>query len=562
MSPDAGPIGSTVAGVGNLGCLGEATVRWDSKEAQPLTATSTDEDGVFRFQFAVPDDAANGPRDVWIRTRSASESNVECDVWHREQFTATPQRLPTDSATLHAIFDMDDLTGDSKPWLDVIPSKGTAGTPAVVVGNLLAEGYLDVIWEEPLTSGNGTSIADDPTSDTGAFWVPFDVPVDAAPGDHALWVIVRNPDDLSVTLDELLWFTVLDTAPSNGAGVARDDQATTDVEVPVDIDVLANDDLATVEDSVAIVIVRPPANGVCTEVGGNNTVRYIPDIGYVGEDDFVYSLVHRNRTEEGVSRYGTLGTALARVEVTGKISGSGASGPASVDPPKATTAATAAPSAAAPLSADNRGLAWWIPLMALLIVGTLLNVVWAYRQAKRRGEPHTNPSDHEEDGGRQQQQVRAINASADDVPDHFLTSATPADLPSQDRTKTPPWINNLGIEIDKEPAIETDEEPAIETDEEPAIEADGEQRPSLLKAIGSVLLGIAIWAWFGLLYFTGGDCALEGLEIECVSRSLITTINLPIAIVGLFFGLGAILSGLAGIFAAVSPKAAAEDPQL
>jgi hypothetical protein len=286
---------------------------------------------------------------------------------------------------------MDDVAGDPGPWLDVIPSEATAGSPAVVVGNLQAEGYVDLIWEEPPTGGNGTSIADGSISDTGAFWVPFDVPVDTAPGDHALWVIIRNPDDLSLTLNRLLQFTVLDTSPSSGAGIAHDDQATTDAELSVDIDVLANDDLATVEDSLAIVIVRPPANGGHPEVLGNNTVRYIPDVGYVGEDNFVYSLVHRNDSDNSLSRYETLGTALVRVEVTEETFGSGGStsvgsGPAATDPSAATTAT---PSAAAPSSADDRGLAWWIPLMALLIVGTLLNVSWAYRQARRQAEPHT-----------------------------------------------------------------------------------------------------------------------------------------------------------------------------
>jgi len=136
----------------------------------------------------------------------------------------------------------------------------------------------------------------------------------------------------------------------------------------------------------------------------------------------------------------------------------------------------------------------------------------------------------------------------------MVTDPKPSSSVKQRPAKTPPWIKDSGIESDKTPAIETDAEPAIET--------EAETRPSLLKAIGSVLLGIAIWAWFGLLYFTGGDCALEGLEIECVSRSLTTTINLPIAIIGLFFGLAAILSGLAGILAALSPKAKAADPQL
>ena len=132
----------------------------------------------------------------------------------------------------------------------------------------------------------------------------------------------------------------------------------------------------------------------------------------------------------------------------------------------------------------------------------------------------------------------------------------PKQSPSVKRrpAKTPPWIKDLGIETDKAPAIETDGEPVIET--------EGETRPSLLKAIGSVLLGVAIWAWFGLLYFTGGDCTLEGLEIECVSRNLITTINLPVAIIGLFFGLVAVLSGLGGIVAALSPKTKAADPQI
>jgi hypothetical protein len=136
----------------------------------------------------------------------------------------------------------------------------------------------------------------------------------------------------------------------------------------------------------------------------------------------------------------------------------------------------------------------------------------------------------------------------------MVTDPKPSSSVKRRPAKTPPWIKDLGIE--------TNEAPVIETDGEPVIETEGEPRPSLLKAIGSVLFGMAIWAWFGFLYFTGGDCALEGLEIECVSRSLTTTINLPVAIIGLFFGLVAILGGLGGILAVLSPKAEDADPQV
>lgn len=102
------------------------------------------------------------------------------------------------------------------------------------------------------------------------------------------------------------------------------------------------------------------------------------------------------------------------------------------------------------------------------------------------------------------------------------------------------------------PSVDQNAEDAPSSNVGSGTETEEEANPSLLKSLGSLVLGAAIWAWVGLLYFTGGDCSVEGLEIECVSGRLVTTINLPVAVVAMFFGLIAMVGGVAGIIAAVS----------
>ncbi|SMF94270.1 CshA-type fibril repeat-containing protein [Methylomagnum ishizawai] len=73
-----------------------------------------------------------------------------------------------------------------------------------------------------------------------------------------------------------------------GAPVVTDDSATTDEDVPVTIKALQNDSDPE-GDTLTIVGVADPANGTAT-AGNGGIVTYKPDAGFVGTDNFTYSV--------------------------------------------------------------------------------------------------------------------------------------------------------------------------------------------------------------------------------------------------------------------------------
>jgi hypothetical protein len=73
----------------------------------------------------------------------------------------------------------------------------------------------------------------------------------------------------------------------NSPPVARDDEAVTKSNDPIDIDVLANDTDAD-GDKLAIVSVGAPANGTAAVIG--SVVHYQPSAGFVGIDEFSYTV--------------------------------------------------------------------------------------------------------------------------------------------------------------------------------------------------------------------------------------------------------------------------------
>ena len=71
--------------------------------------------------------------------------------------------------------------------------------------------------------------------------------------------------------------------------VAVDDEAITDEDVAVDIDVLDNDSDADVEDTLEIVDATEPANGT-VEINADGTITYTPDADFNGTDEFEYTI--------------------------------------------------------------------------------------------------------------------------------------------------------------------------------------------------------------------------------------------------------------------------------
>lgn len=86
-----------------------------------------------------------------------------------------------------------------------------------------------------------------------------------------------------------VFITVL--PPENLPPVALDDSYTTDVNVPIDMDILANDsDPDGAIDPDTLTIVTFPDNGTVIIDPLTAIVTYIPDTGYVGTDSFIYTV--------------------------------------------------------------------------------------------------------------------------------------------------------------------------------------------------------------------------------------------------------------------------------
>ncbi len=90
---------------------------------------------------------------------------------------------------------------------------------------------------------------------------------------------------------------------ANVLPIAADDVATTDQEVPVDIDVLVNDTDADA-DVLTVIAVTLPANGTAV-VNGNGGITYAPNEDFFGVDNFAYTATDN-----------VTGTSTANVMVT------------------------------------------------------------------------------------------------------------------------------------------------------------------------------------------------------------------------------------------------------
>jgi len=113
--------------------------------------------------------------------------------------------------------------------------------------------------------------------------------------------------------------TVMITA-TNRSPTAQDDSATTAINTPVIVNVLANDSDAD-GDSLSVTAVGQPSQGKAV-VNANNTVTYTPAAAFIGPDSFTYSISD-----------GQGGTASAMVRVTvNPIAGCPAPVITSIDP--------------------------------------------------------------------------------------------------------------------------------------------------------------------------------------------------------------------------------------
>ncbi|PZU78873.1 MAG: hypothetical protein DI529_17800, partial [Chryseobacterium sp.] len=89
---------------------------------------------------------------------------------------------------------------------------------------------------------------------------------------------------------------------SSVAPIATNDTATTTIDNDIDINVLENDDYSNIVNSITL---SQPSHGTVI-LNSDNTVNYLPALGYIGSDSFTYTITNN---------YGTSNTATVSVNV-------------------------------------------------------------------------------------------------------------------------------------------------------------------------------------------------------------------------------------------------------
>lgn len=159
--------------------------------------------------------------------------------------------------------------------------------------------------DEVTVEEDGSESIDVLANDESMVEIPLEVTIETPP-EHGT-AVVEN--DLSITYtpeadyfgDDTFTYGVSDASgddvtaevaitvtPINDAPVAVDDEATTDVETPVDVAVLDND--TDIEgDTLSVASTTAPEHG-SVSIGQSGQVTYTPDDGYQGTDQFEYTV--------------------------------------------------------------------------------------------------------------------------------------------------------------------------------------------------------------------------------------------------------------------------------
>lgn len=151
------------------------------------------------------------------------------------------------------------------------------------------------------TSKSGTSMASPHTAGVAALYLEEDPGASPATLRDAIYAeTTKGIVTSSSTANNHLIFSWLrepDGEPTNNAPVAVDDVATTDEDVAVIVDVLANDTDAD-NDELSVASLNQPANGSAT-LNGDGTVTYSPAAGYSGTESFTYDVTDGTATDSG-----------------------------------------------------------------------------------------------------------------------------------------------------------------------------------------------------------------------------------------------------------------------
>ena len=150
---------------------------------------------------------------------------------------------------------------------------GGTVTPTVGVG-----GNVTLTVTNPI----GTKV---PTLDrnTGEVTIPGNTPAGTYTITYS-YCEVLNPTNCTGT--QTLVVTIVGTVTPTALPVAVDDRASTAMNTPINIAVLAND---TLNGATTPNVVTSPANGTVV-VNADNTVEYRPHTGFAGTDTFVYEI--------------------------------------------------------------------------------------------------------------------------------------------------------------------------------------------------------------------------------------------------------------------------------
>ncbi|MFP2996300.1 Calx-beta domain-containing protein [Spongiivirga sp. MCCC 1A20706] len=152
---------------------------------------------------------------------------------------------------------------------------------------------IDVLANDTYDSGTNLAVTSTTSPANGTVTINADNTVTYTPNsdfngtDTFDYVVTVTNADFSTTTE-----TATVTITVNPVADTVDDTATTDEDVPVTIDVLANDTFGS-GTNLAVTSTTTPANGTVT-INGDNTVTYTPDADFNGTDSFDYEVTVTN----------------------------------------------------------------------------------------------------------------------------------------------------------------------------------------------------------------------------------------------------------------------------
>jgi len=321
LNPTSGPVGTTVNVTGNgFDSSSSVNLKFDST---PLTPTgSPDEKGSFFVAFTVPD-SVSGPHSVTATqgSNTASQSFTVCTVCASSvKALGNGNRSSITTSNSSSNVTNSSSTSSSKPILNnlsiAINPQKTENESAKLSpaggneSNSISEGK--VLHLE--TSKKNSSSISSPSSSSSSPTIRGNTSVVKSLAPSAL----KTEDNKRVqekiclahetaaklkkshTKEQLLNNKVVNISP-----VAKDDIVTTKQNIPLNIQVLGNDNDPNKKDKLSIIGLSPPQHGrVISNLNG--TFTYIPAPLWTGTDVFEYSVTDGR---------GGIATSTAKVSV-------------------------------------------------------------------------------------------------------------------------------------------------------------------------------------------------------------------------------------------------------